>query len=191
MILIILPCILPTTVAETIAGYKFEDDFLPRQPSVSERLPSYTVQSPYPGNLSICAWVFPELQRFWKLGFLEVRVPETMNQTYPNVEILFRNGIFEVLDTDFFKFDALDGNIIKKWSRVCVSIDHARNEGTAAHNGVVSQTRQPNTAPSMGGRYGGKIASKSSTFTVMLGRYSFDRGVFIGKLAGINIWNRT
>ena len=191
MILIILICFLQTTLAEKIAGYKFEDDLLARQPSVSAGLASYTVETPYPMNLSICAWVYPEFWRFPRLGILEVRAPETMNKTYPNVHLLFRKGMFEVLDTDSFKFAALNRNILRKWNGICTSIDHTRNEGSAAHNGMVTEARQPNTAPSMGGRYGGKIWSNSSNFTVLVGRYSIDRGVFIGKMAGINIWNRT
>ena len=108
MILIILICFLHPSLSARIAGYKFEDDLLASQPSVSAGVASYTVQTPYPMNLSICAWVYPEFWRFPRLGILEVRAPETMNKTYPNVHLLFRKGMFEVLDTDSFKFAALN-----------------------------------------------------------------------------------
>ena len=56
-----------------------------------------------------------------------------------------------------------------------MSIEHTRNEGSAAHNGV--------------GDMVGKSGLTQAISSVLLGSYSFDRGVFVGKIAGINIWN--
>ena len=184
-------CSLSIVSGGIISGFILKDDLLPRQPEVSDQLPSYMVRSAYPTELSICAWVYPEFWRFPKLGFLEVRVPETLNKTYPNIQLLIRKGIFEISDTDYFLFDALGKNILRKWSGVCVSVDHTNNIGSAAHNGIVVSARKASTAPNMGGRYGGKILSNSDKFKVMIGRYAFDKGNFIGKLGGINVWNRT
>ena len=115
-----------------------------------------------------------------------------MNQTYPNIQATFvKNMGIEILDTEKFIFEAMHRSIVRKWNGVCISIDHVNNQAQVSHNGVVSDKRDPHTAPNMGGKYGGEMISKPTEFTVLIARYFFDKNILIGDIVGINVWNRT
>ena len=141
-------------------------------------------------------FIFLELT---KLGFLEIRTRETLNTT--NVVInLFRSGdngvlILKNMDGNTFTFNHKTTylNILRKWSKVCISYDFEENEGQAAFNGIVSDLiKNPKTYPNYNGTFDAGIIKNAKANTdmfIIIGRYSFDKNPFIGYLANVHVWD--
>ena len=141
-------------------------------------------------------FIFLELT---KLGFLEIRTRETLNTT--NVVInLFRSGdkgvlILKNMDGNTFTFNHQTTylNILRKWSKVCISYNFEKNEGQAAFNGIVSDLiKNPKTYPNYNGTFDAGIIKNANANTdmfIIIGRYSFDKNPFIGYIANIQVWD--
>ena len=86
-------------------------------------------------------------------------------------------------------------NILRKWSKLCVSYDFEKNEARAAFNGKVSNlVKNPETAVQMQGTYDGRNivdAPPNARFLLIIGRYWYDENPFIGSMANVNMWSRT
>ena len=86
-------------------------------------------------------------------------------------------------------------NILRKWSKLCISYDFEKNEARAAFNGKVSALVQnPKTSKHMQGTFdGGNIvnAPQNTQFILIIGRYWYDENPFIGSMANVNLWSRT
>ena len=86
-------------------------------------------------------------------------------------------------------------NILRKWSKLCVSYDFEKNEARAGYNGRVSElVKNPDTADYMKGTFDGRSiadAPPNTQFLLILGRYWYDENPFIGSMANVNVWSRT
>ena len=135
------------------------------------------------------------------MGILEIRTTETL--TNPNVILnVLRSGengklVLQNVDGHTFQFDHQTYyiNILRKWSRICISYNFERNEAQAAINGVVSQlVKDPVTSPNNNNTWDANIitdAAPNSQMVVMIGRYGFDKNPVIGYYANVNAWDRT
>ena len=90
----------------------------------------------------------------------------------------------------FFEFQVVDGpnfkpsrlvpfiNILRKWSKFCISYDFEKNEAQGAINGYHTQKLQnPETNPNMNGTFDAhtiKNAPFGTNLIITLGRYAFD-----------------
>ena len=86
-------------------------------------------------------------------------------------------------------------NILRKWSKLCVSYDFEKNEARVGFNGKVSDLVQNPKAPDyMKGSFDGRNirdAPPNAQFLLILGRYYYDENPFIGSMANVNMWSRT
>ena len=86
-------------------------------------------------------------------------------------------------------------NILRKWSKLCVSYDFEKNEARVGFNGKVSDLVQnPEASEYMKGSFDGRNirdAPPNAQFLLILGRYYYDENPFIGSMANVNMWSRT
>ena len=87
-------------------------------------------------QLSICAWIYPKWARWSKIGIglLNIRTPET-RETPNFIGILLQPDEDEMLavwsmDVHVFRFNQSIPyvNILRKWSRFCISYDFEENQ---------------------------------------------------------------
>ena len=151
--------------------------------------------------LSVCFWIYPIWSRFqpW-IGLLEIRTDLTINNTYPilNLRIQQDSTTLEGI-VDFVNFPQFVLNkkfafigLMRIWSNLCVSIDFAKNEAQISLNGEISGVlKNPKTEGFLRNRYDSTLGNNDGNeFVLIFGRYYFDKNPFIGKMAGIRIWNR-
>ena len=92
------------------------------------------------------------------------------------------NGILEFQAVDGPSFKPKDSvpfiNILKKWSKFCISYDFEKNEAQAAINGHHTlKLQNPETNPNMKGTFDAntiKDAASGTSLIITLGRYAFD-----------------
>ena len=86
-------------------------------------------------------------------------------------------------------------NIVRKWTKFCISYDFEKNQAQAALNGYVSELeKDPKTRPNYNGTYDKtliKNAGPDSEMVLVIGRYAFNLNPFIGDIANINVWDRS
>ena len=86
-------------------------------------------------------------------------------------------------------------NILRKWSKLCVSYDFEKNEARVGFNGKVSElVKNPKTGEYMKDSFDGRNivdASPNAQYLLIIGRYYYDENPFIGSMANVNMWSRT
>ena len=87
-------------------------------------------------------------------------------------------------------------NILRKWVPVCLSVDYDEQLAQVAINGHISNKTEPDKPNRFQDKYGGDQAiedmqNPENNFTVIIARYFFDNKRIVGKVVGINAWNRT
>ena len=126
---------------------------------------------------------------------------QTRDQPYNYPVITLANEdsylVFKAHDVHSFKINHTIKyhNILRKWSKICVSYDFEKNEARAAFNGKVSDLgKKPKTSIFMKGSFDGLNivdAPPNSPFLLIIGRYFYDENPFIGSMANVNVWSRT
>ena len=109
------------------------------------------------------------------------------------------DGFLKAYSLDVHRFDItpkfLFSNVVKKWTKFCISYDFEKNQAQAAVNGHVSEiVKDPKTRPNYNGTYDKtllKNAGPDSKMILILGHYAFNRNPFIGDIANINVWDRS
>ena len=109
-----------------------------------------------------------------------------------------REGIvyLQQIETQSFKFNHTlqYRNIIRKWIKICISLDFLENKAQVGLNGHVSSLiTDPDTKPNMMGRFDGGIITGAvpGTQTILIiGHYAFDGNPVIGTIANVNVWSR-
>ena len=137
------------------------------------------------------------------MGIFEI-VPsdyQTRDQlsTYPVITLTNEDSYLVVWADDVHSFKINNTikyhNILRKWSKLCVSYDFEKNEAMAAFNGKVSDlVKNPKSSEHMKGTFDGRNivdAPPNSPFLLIIGRYWYDENPFIGTMANVNVWSRT
>ena len=137
------------------------------------------------------------------MGILEIRTTDTLATPASNIILLTlsqgENGILYLenpsLHAFHFNHETPYINILRKWSRFCISYNFERNEAQAAFNGIVTELKKdPETSPNYNGTWDAHMISKASAnaeMVIIIGRYAFDKNPFIGYYANVNAWDRT
>ena len=86
--------------------------------------------------------------------------------------------------------------LLRKWIPVCLSIDYEGQLAQVAVNGHISEKVEPDKPNRRQDKYGGDwmiedMQNSANNFTVIVARYYFDKKRIVGKMVGINAWNRT
>ena len=86
--------------------------------------------------------------------------------------------------------------ILRKWTSVCLTVDFEKQLGQVAYNGILSKKEKPTKDARYKDKYGGEetindMKNPANNFTVIVGRYFFDKLSIVGKMVAINAWNRT
>ena len=118
---------------------------------------------------------------------------------YPHIMIINEDGLMRVWAADVHTFQINQTipyrNLLRKWSKLCVSYDFEKNEAQAAFNGRVSNVaKDPDSANYMLNSFDARNiadAAPNTQFLLIIGRYYFDENPFIGKMANVNVWSRT
>ena len=137
------------------------------------------------------------------MGIFEI-VPsdyQTRDQlsTYPVITLTNEDSYLVVWADDVHSFKINHTikyhNILRKWSKLCVSYDFEKNEAMAAFNGKVSDlVKNPKSSEYMKGTFDGRNildAQPNTAFLLIIGRYWYDENPFIGTMANVNAWSRT
>ena len=86
-------------------------------------------------------------------------------------------------------------NLLRKWSKLCLSYDFQKNEAQAAFNGRVSNiVKNPVSFNYMLNTFDARNigdAAPNTQFLLIIGRYYYDENPFIGRMANVNVWSRT
>ena len=137
------------------------------------------------------------------MGILEIRTTDTLATPASNIIILTlsqgEDGILYLENPSLHEFhfnhETSYINILRKWSRFCISYNFERNEAQAAFNGIVTELKKdPETSPNYNGTWDAHMISKASAnseMVIIIGRYGFDKNPFIGYYANVNAWDRT
>ena len=133
------------------------------------------------------------------MGFFEIRSSQYLERLNPPVSLMLsadKAGMAQVELMDVHKFDMENmfpyNNLMRKWSKLCISFNFQKNEAQAAINGRVSKlVSKPGTMPNYGGKFDGGLLENVTDLVFIIGRYSFDKNPFIGNIADINIWSTT
>ena len=138
-----------------------------------------------------------------QIDFLELRTPSTLNTLLPSMMVFLYNHKLDIQDQFAFlnrkeitSDDKPTTKLMRKWIPACLSIDFEQNLGQVSYNGLLSKKEKPRMTSSFKGQFGGEetlrdIENPANNFTVIVGRYSFDKLSMVGKVVGINAWNRT
>ena len=109
-----------------------------------------------------------------------------------------REGIVYLrqIETQSFEFNHTlhYRNILRKWIKICISLDFLENKAQVGLNGHLSSLiTNPDTKPNMKGRFDGGIITGAvpGTQTILIiGHYAFDGNPIIGTIANVNVWSR-
>ena len=118
---------------------------------------------------------------------------------YPHIMLENEDGLLRVYANYVHTFKINQTipyrNLLRKWSKLCLSYDFQKNEAQAAFNGRVSNVvKNPDSFNYMLNTFDAKNiadAPPNSQFLLIIGRYYFDENPFIGKMANVNVWSRT
>ena len=155
------------------------------------------------------------------IGLLNIRTPET-RETPNFIGILLQPDEDEMLavwsmDVHVFRFNHSIPyvNILRKWSRFCISYDFEENQAQVKSdernkmnffmvhiysnqvsiNGLVSDlVKNPESDPNFNGTFDAQKISKAppnSDLFLSFGLYDYDKNPFIGQMININVWDRT
>ena len=85
--------------------------------------------------------------------------------------------------------------LLRKWIPMCLSIDYEGQLAQVALNGHISERVGPKKPNRYQDKYGGDLMIKdmhnpANNFTVIVARYFFDKKRIVGKMVGINAWDR-
>ena len=113
--------------------------------------------------------------------------------------IINEDGLMRVWAADVHTFQINQTipyrNLLRKWSKLCVSYDFEKNEAQAAFNGRVSTVaKDPESLNYMLNTFDAKNiadAAPNTQFLLIIGRYYYDENPFIGRMANVNVWSRT
>ena len=137
------------------------------------------------------------------LDLIELRTPSTQRPAKPVLQAIlharFNDLRFagEKFFQNFMSSSSRDRTrLLRKWIPVCLSIDYEGQLAQVAVNGHISEKVEPDKPNRRQDKYGGDLMiedmqNSANNFTVIVARYFFDKKRIVGKMVGINAWNRT
>ena len=107
------------------------------------------------------------------------------------LQLHYRNGNIYPVTIEFHGSNIYFNRILNKWNKICMSLDFLRQEGQVAFNGHLSDKVLNVHTFNLDHKINNETNTPKMTMTMSIASFFYDRDPLIGKMANINMWNRT